>query len=336
MSKCGLQLMAESTLQVLRWAFEGVGGAAVVGLAGWLWHVFAGKPDAAPPDSPKLTQGAHDVRGDANISESQSAGVGAASTLQNSPVIAGSNNTVHYHPTPNEQADELGWLGGTLVFIALVAALCVVLYFVLHETHTGTPVDISPAPVASPKAESSRPRRSAGPENAEASVPGRSRKARAEVGLAFSDRLTSKGFGAFESESCVTTGVTCLGEEKIKGKTITVPLQHGTHWQRIVLLVSTFEAGLSDLDNPHVVVSTTSPDVGLSYASHRDGEFRKHLEFTDELFSTTRYNEPDSFTLDIELGSGIESFPLKVEVWADGLPHHVVSFAVHPSVDPGS
>jgi hypothetical protein len=152
------------------------------------------------------------------------------------------------------------------------------------------------------------------------------------VGLAFSDSLSSEGFGVLESESCVTAGVTCLGEGKIKGKTVTVPLQHGTSWQRIVVLVSTFGAVESDLDNPHVVVSTASPDVGLSYASHRDGEFKKRLDFTDELFLTTRFNKPDSFTFDVELRPGVEMFPLKVEVWADGLAHHVVTFFVRPAV----
>jgi hypothetical protein len=156
-------------------------------------------------------------------------------------------------------------------------------------------------------------------------------RARAEVGLAFSDSLSSEGFGVLESESCVTAGVTCLGEGKIKGRTVTVPLQHGTTWQRIVVLVSTFDVGESGLDNSHLVVSTTSPDVGLSYANHRDGEFKKRLDFTDELFLTTRFNKPDSFTFDIELRPGVELFPLRVEVWANGLAHHIVTFAVRPS-----
>ncbi len=327
-------LMTESTHDLLKWAFEGVGGAALVGLIGWLWHVVTRKPEATPPDL-RSKQAANAVGGNANISESHSAGVEAGSTLQNSPVIAGSNNTVHYHHKTNADADDLGWVGGLVVFLILVAALCGVFYFVLRDTHAETPaIRPSPALEAGPKTELGGSRRSPRVENAETGPPASTPKARTEVGLAFSDRLGSSGFGVFESESCVTAGVTCLGEGKIKDKTITVPLQHGTNWQRIVVLVSTFDTGEFDLDNPHVVVSTTSADVGLSYASHRDGESRKRLEFTDELFPTTKFNRPDSFTLDIELGPGVEQFPLEVEVWAKGLRHHIVSFTVHAAGGP--
>jgi hypothetical protein len=281
--------MIPSSYEWTKWAFDGVGGAAILGLIGWGWRSFHRKRQ---PSSSSLS--ATNVRASDN---GNAFAMGAGAKISGAPIVLGSNNTVNISP---QEAEEKNELASAIFALVLILGVIGLVYFsVRHASST---------PAEAP---------------------------RVEVGLAFGDALSPDDFGIIEEHSCITKGVTCLGEERLRNSTIEVPFQRGTDWVRIVFLVSTFNTD-SSVSEPHVVVSTPNTNIGLEYANHREGLLHNRLEFTPTLLeSTSNTKKPDAFIVDILFRSKEKTFPVTVEVWGEGLPRHTLTFNMDASISKG-
>jgi hypothetical protein len=292
--------MAGNTHEWVRWAFDGAGGGAVLSLIGWLVH--RGK------SAPRV----HHVTKSSNIvdtdSQTNSLAVGTGVSLHGSHLVVGSNNTINVS-SPQDPSRKTMREGGKGLKTEIVTHLGVVIsalvvtvgaaYFSYRVTGQSWVAAFAKPPVPI-----------------------------TDIGVAFGNRIPEDSFDAVEEESCITKGVTCLGEANIKGKIIHVPLQEGESWARIAVLVTTYNVS-EGVEDPHIVVSTSSAGVGLNYPDHRDGLLHGQIEFTPNLLhSTSYYRRPDSFSVDITFGSHVGSFPLTIAVWGDGLPRRAVTTQV--------
>lgn len=125
--------------------------------------------------------------------------------------------------------------------------------------------------------------------------------------------------------TCTDKGVTCLGEENVDGRTVDLIRHSGSDWARMGVLVGIFGTTAS-IWNVHVIVTTSSQEVGLNYANQRDGLFHNSVEFTEtSMEPTTQGHKPEALMLDITFKSKVGSFPLTVKVWGDHLPVHIIS-----------
>lgn len=84
--------MTESTHNLLKWAFEGVGGALLAGCGTW-----SQETPNPHPDSPLSMQTAKAVGGDANVSTSHKVGVEARSVQK----FPGHCGILQHHPLPS-------------------------------------------------------------------------------------------------------------------------------------------------------------------------------------------------------------------------------------------
>jgi hypothetical protein len=323
--------MAKDSYEWVKWAFDGVGGATLLAVLGWL--VRSRKSKVRAQTAENSVDSGH-VDANAN-----SVAIGPGASVGGSQIIYGSNNTVNVSSvvhslgrTADEEKKEsiaeiVGALGGTILLLVIILGG---VYWLDRE--------------ASPKAESEHTptTTSAEPEHATSRSkpivdhPGTSASARptrpvTDIGIAFGSDIPGDSFGLIEEESCVTKGVTCLGEANLKDQLIQIPLRHGESWTRVALLITIYHVS-ETVEDPHIVVSTSSEKVGLNYPDHRDGLLHNKLEFTPGLLSPTSYSKrPESFSVDITFTPGVNRFPLTVDVWGDSLPRHTITMQLAAS-----
>ncbi len=144
------------------------------------------------------------------------------------------------------------------------------------------------------------------------------------VGMALAPPLSSSNsFGGV----CSIPSVTCLGEPKIAGKILELPFSDENR-ATIAVEIRVYggaNAADEDVADPHVRISSVGDAVGLDYAGLREDPPHNNLEFTETyLFATSQLQHPYDFFVDITLKSGVERFPLTIEVWGSNMTRHTV------------
>jgi len=308
--------------------FDGAGGTLLAGLVGFLYHkVHSKKKKNRQTNLQTIVTPV--ALGDTEASEN-SVAFGAGASLRGSPVVYGDHNVFNIHP-PKERADRddadkreeeeeeeeedfenLSSLAGTLlvpisIFFALLLVAGGTVYFAFresnasHKTAAATPISGMPS-----------------------NVPTASRPAKTpfSAGIQYGQNISSISVEGFEETDCTEKGITCLGEQEISGKTITIPLQRGADWSRIALLISSTDYA----ETIKVVASTESDEVGLNYVGHRDGSFHKQIEFTtDYVNPISESQSPLWFPIDITFRKLIRRFPLTVTVSEYGVATDAVT-----------
>jgi membrane protein implicated in regulation of membrane protease activity len=282
---------------MLKWAFDGVGGALLVALLAVASRRFFSRKNKK--DKPASSEVVGSVA--AGV-QSQATSIRVGSSHTASPIVVGSHNTItipppEMAPRQEQEAESLReTLIGVGIFLIVAAALAGVIFFIVTGRADLLVTRITGGPLPN-----------------------------FEVGIAFADDIPVQNFSLSESDSCVTNNVTCLGEAAIRNGPIPIGLPAGSKWARVAVLVTNSNVS-SSIENPHVVVSTTSTDVGLEYAGHRDGVAHRQLEFTPfSLSATSESGHPDAFSVDISPPQGGREFPLAVTVWGDGVPKHTLT-----------
>jgi hypothetical protein len=134
--------MIASSYEWTKWAFDGVGGAAALGLVGWCWRHWHLKANSAP-SLPFTTTTASD---DANA-----VAIGAGANINGAPIVVGSHNTVnfishaHAEPAPaprdglhkeNATFEKLAieMASKAVVTLSIMAAAGVFFYFAIRHS----------------------------------------------------------------------------------------------------------------------------------------------------------------------------------------------------------
>jgi acyl carrier protein len=142
------------------------------------------------------------------------------------------------------------------------------------------------------------------------------------IGIQYGRDISSISVDGDEYTTCTEEGITCLGEKAISGKTISIPLQNGSKWSRIAVLISSTEY----VEFARIVVSTQSDVIGLNYVEHRDGMFHNQIEFSKQfVYPISESQKPLWYPIDITFRKPIEKFPLTITVSANDQPAHSVT-----------
>jgi acyl carrier protein len=191
-----------------------------------------------------------------------------------------------------------------LVVLTVVAG---VIYFSTPDS-TPTPKSASPTPAQQ--------------STDAAGTPASPTRSTYSAGVQYGQNIESGAGTGYQFTACTKEGISCLGENAISDKTISIPLQKGTDWSRIAVLITFTEPG----NMAQIVVSTTSDAVGLNYADHRDGMFHKQVEFQSEYpEAISKTERPLWYPVDILFRNPVEKFPLTITVKEDDQPAHSVT-----------
>lgn len=279
--------------QPLKWLFDGLGGAALIGVIGFLYHKLRSRKDLPP--GPSTTAESSDVAADKSVV------VGTRSTMQTSPVVYGSHNSINiaHHTQESKDAAVRGESGDKElsrkevlgIFLGIPAFFCASLWVLFHF---GTV-------------------RGALEGNRTASA----------IGFQYGSGISAgNGVLGDQATSCTADGTVCLGEDALSGKVISIPEGGGGNWSRIAVFVNYSEGG----DASKVLVSTSSNDIGLNYADHRDGNFNKQVEFRiDEPKAISETQKSYWFPVDIVYRETGIRFAITVTVEEDHRHPHAAT-----------
>jgi hypothetical protein len=290
----------------VHWAFDGVLGSAVVAAVGAILSKVLSK---TPVEGHAPTADLRDITETDSRTNSLTLGKGAL--VHGSPIVVGSHNTVNVsHPSQGRpDGKEKESLTGVLATLSAILGLIAVFIYPFSSNTRELKNE--------PKAQAETTTLSS---TAKASNPTQAPEPRSEVGIAFGEEIQRNTL----SVDCVARGVTCLGESQIRNKTIQIPVSGDRHWTRVALLVSTQNLA-DDVENGHIVVSTSSPGAALNYPGLRDGVSHNKLEFTPLLlYSTSLRQEYQPFWVDIALPPEVNNVSLSVRVQAQSLPSHTM------------
>jgi acyl carrier protein len=284
----------------MEWLFDGVGGATLLALVGFAYHKFRARRDMQPTQS--TASESLDV-----VAEDKSVAVGHRSNVQASPVVYGSHNTINiaHHPQDaraeearedaprNEEkkdkdfplADVLSALLGLPAFLMLMVGI------IWAGIHPGTVRGVL-----------------------EGNTAASTIAFQYGTGIAVADYSLGN-----QVTGCADAGVVCLGEDSVLRKTISIPELPSGNWSRIAVFVTYTEGG----DSSEVLVSTSSNDVELNYAGHRDGSTNRRLEFRmDDIKAISETQKSYWFPVDISYRDPGVRFPITVTVNEDRRHSH--------------
>lgn len=129
------------------------------------------------------------------------------------------------------------------------------------------------------------------------------------------------------SELLDCSGLTCLEEESVTGRPLSLSF-HGGSRVTIAILVKVYVVGTNAefLPEPRIDVSTSAKDVGLSYQGQPMNPPRNRVEFSSILlYPTSQEHAPYGFLVDIELRAPIETFALTITVRGQNMKRHSTS-----------
>jgi acyl carrier protein len=282
----------------MEWLFDGVGGAALLALTGFAYRKVVARRNMQPTQS--TASESFDI-----AAEDKSVAFGP--NVQASPVVYGSHNTINIaHHQQDARAEEtkeqakdneededkdfrlrdvLFTLLGILAMFIFIGAL---IWVISHpETIRGVLEG-----------------------NAAAS------KIAFQYGTGIAE---ANGILGDQVTSCADAGVVCLGENSTSRQTISIPEMPGGGWSRIAVFVTYTEDG----DSGGVLVSTSSNDVELNYAGHRDGNVNKRLEFRmEDIKAASETQKSFWFPVDAVYRDTAERFPITVTVNEDRRHSH--------------
>jgi hypothetical protein len=313
-----------------KWAFDGWGAALIGAIASGIIAFIVAQRLAACESGHSgddVISAADTESVSAYSPHSQTLGTGAS--VVNSPHISGSGNTVNIHPQPdnpargNDPFEGLRIVGILLIFIGIFGF---VFRTALHDEDSSTK---SAASDSGNVSHSIAPSDSGNVSHSIAARPVETpNPAKFGIEVAFGPDMPEDDFGVIERYSCITKGVTCMGESSLAGKVIHIPLQQGRDWARVVIVATLYNT--ETIENSRVVVSTSSRDVGLNYPNHRGGSLNSKVEFDARYFEATSYTgKLNSYSVDIVLAQTTIDFPLSVTVSGDGVPSHTVTMRFH-------
>jgi hypothetical protein len=127
---------------------------------------------------------------------------------------------------------------------------------------------------------------------------------------------------------CASPAITCLGEEGVQGKTLSLFLQpKGSGW--IVILITVYGDD-NIIEDFHVLVSTTAEGVGLDYVGQRQLPQQKSLEFGEIIaYSTALEREPYKYAVDLTVATGVRTIPITIAAWGSDMKTHTVTAQFH-------
>ena len=293
--------------------FDGVGGAAVLALLGWVIRTVRSRKDGIPQSI---------VPGTVDISSAESSvAVNNRSSSHNSPVVLGSHNTIHIsHPALETEA--LGDAGvlrdasekehskfsvedALAVFLGIPLLFCFIGGLIWALLHPGT-------------------------------VQGflQGNRAAATISFQYGNGITPKEMShtGDQDTSCSEVGISCLGEGSLSSTPISIPGEYGENWSRIAVIVNYQEDG----DVSRILISTTGNDVSLNYANHRDGITYRQIEFKmEDVKSILGSQRSYWFPVDIMVHDTSTPFPITVTVEEDHRRAHLATaYFVIPRKEP--
>lgn len=330
----------------LEWLFDGVGGGFLIALAGFAykrWHSGKDPEQATIRTEPTIS--------DNRRAEDRSVLVGSDANLRGSPIVVGSHNVVNIHHAeavkPDEKKEDVGGDEEISVWAAVLIPLAILVViggsvYLLNRALavTGTPETPAGKQHTSPetgdathavigqttiahtsKIAHTNADRTTSADADETAYDGTGKISYGVV-FQYGEGIASGAGTGYEYTDCTVGGITCLGETAITGKLISLPREGTANWSRIAVLVSFSEGG----EMGRIVVSTTSDDVGLNYADHRDGTFHKQIDFQCEYPSAISEREkPYWYPVDIVYSEAGVNFPLTVTAAEDNHPAHSVT-----------
>jgi hypothetical protein len=257
-------------------------------------------------------------------SKDKSVAFGSGGSMQGSAIVYGHNNTFNFPPQPAESKPQKpttageghpkDWLIAAGVLLAFLLAIGAAVYFSSKDSPSTRKADPNP-PTQQP---TSAPTTTGG-----TAV---KRQSPFSSGIQYGENISSISVDGIEYTACTEKGITCLGEGAISGKTISIPLQSGSNWSRIAVLISSTEYG----EMARIVVSTQSAAVGLNYVDHRDGMFHNQIEFLRQYVDPISESQmPLWYPVDIIFRKPVESFPLTISVSDNDEPAHLVTTHLH-------